>query len=387
MKIVINQPLNILEVGKRANQEDSLYPSSQIANANSRIFLLCDGMGGHEKGEVASQCVANRLGSYISQHLGEDEVLSDSLFLEALSYTYNQLDQLDQKDTGKKMGTTLTFLCLHKGGATIGHMGDSRIYHIRPSEGKILYISRDHSTVFNLYQAGEITYEEMKTSPIKNQITRAMMPGTDNRMKVDLTHVTDIKVGDYFYMCSDGMLEQMEDDEILRIFSEQNSDSVKQDSLITATKNNSDNHSAWIIPVTEVYAEPDNIRYIDDEQAVRWNAVNIHPVYENAPEVQVLDDEEGVVKPIRPATANRQRNQVQTKKKITWPYFAITLLLFATIIIALLAITKLSLSNKAAEQRQQRQQTVEHKRQTIRNTKLSYPWSSMNIPLTNRENN
>ena len=76
------------------------------------------------------------------------------------------------------MGTTLTLLYFACNGVTAAHIGDSRIYHIRPNVG-LLYQSRDHSLVYDLFQAGEISYEEMATFPQKNVITRAMSPGEE----------------------------------------------------------------------------------------------------------------------------------------------------------------------------------------------------------------
>ena len=113
-------------------------------------------------------------------------------------------------------------------------MGDSRIYHIRPDVG-VLYQSRDHSLVFDLFQAGEITYEQMATFPQKNIVTRAMTPGEDNRMRSDIIHITDIQPNDYFYMCSDGMMEKMTNNELLTLFSADMDDKMKWQPIKTLT--------------------------------------------------------------------------------------------------------------------------------------------------------
>ena len=212
MKITIHQPLYIFEIGQRANQEDCLYPTGEKATSEDRLFVLCDGMGGHEHGEVASQTVCKALGNWFSDNMAPSQPLTDNQLLAALEYAYNALDT---KDNGgiKKMGTTLTLLYIHRCGVTCAHIGDSRIYHIRPQSsspsgrlgGAILYQSRDHSLVFDLFQSGEISHEEMETFPQKNIITRAMQPGEENRMRPDIVHITDVQPGDYFYMCSDGM--------------------------------------------------------------------------------------------------------------------------------------------------------------------------------------
>ena len=110
---------NLQELGQRTNQEDSLFPALGRSTSDDRLFVLCDGMGGHEKGEVASATVCATLSRVILSAWHPGEVLSDELFLQALSAAY---DALDAKDNGeeRKMGTTLTFLCLHAGGATVG---------------------------------------------------------------------------------------------------------------------------------------------------------------------------------------------------------------------------------------------------------------------------
>ena len=175
------------------------------------------------------------------------------------------------------MGTTLCLLYFHQGGLTAAHIGDSRIYHIRPKENRILYQSRDHSLVYDLYQAGEISYEEMRTSPQKNIITRAIQPGEESRVRPAIVHIADIQPGDFFYICSDGMLEQMSNDELCRLLSTDGSDEKKRMQLIAATSDNKDNHSAYLIHIKEVMREAGDNMLLDDEQTSKDNALNIRP--------------------------------------------------------------------------------------------------------------
>ena len=204
MKIEIHPPLSIYELGQRANQEDNIYPQLGRATAADRLFIVCDGMGGHERGEVASSIVCQAIPQYFQQAgISPDKGLADDDLRNAVEYAFQQLDRADD-GAMKKMGTTLTLLYMHRCGVTCAHIGDSRIYHIRPQSsspsgrlgGAILYQSRDHSLVFDLYQAGEITFEEMATFPQKNIITRAMQPGEENRMRPDIVHITDVQPGD-----------------------------------------------------------------------------------------------------------------------------------------------------------------------------------------------
>lgn len=279
MRISLYPPLSINEIGQRSNQEDS------IIQWNNRLFVLCDGMGGHEKGEVASQAVCQSLVKWFEEHV-KDNSFSDDKLREALEYAYAELDKFDDGNP-RKMGTTLTLLYIHAQGVTAAHIGDSRIYHIRPEVG-ILYQSRDHSLVFDLFQAGEISYEEMQNFTQKNVITRAMTPGLENRHRADIIHITDIQSGDYFYMCSDGMLEQMSNDELLTLLSSDATDEEKQKRLIEATVNNQDNHSAWLIHIKEVIEEKGDEALENEESTSRCNAINIIPKVIEANEDDVV---------------------------------------------------------------------------------------------------
>lgn len=274
MKIEIYQPQAIWELGQRDNQEDSIFPMFGKATDDDRLFILCDGMGGHEHGEVASQTVCKAMSDTLLS-LSKQSFTDDDL-LYALQAAYRQLDCLDNSHL-KKMGTTLCLLYFHKGGLTAAHIGDSRIYHIRPKENRIIYQSRDHSLVYDLYQAGEISYDEMRTSPQKNIITRAIQPGEENRVRPAIVHIADIQPGDYFYICSDGMLELMSNDELCSLLSADGSDEKKRMQLIAATSDNKDNHSAYLIHIKEVVSEAGDDLLLDDEQTSKNNALNIRP--------------------------------------------------------------------------------------------------------------
>lgn len=305
MKIAIRQPQAIYELGQRDNQEDSIWPLQGQATDQDFFFILCDGMGGHEHGEVASRIVSQNLAQYLRDHVNPEEIVSDQVIGEALEAAYQALDQADD-EAAKKMGTTLCLLLFHRGGLTTMHIGDSRIYHVRPSAKKLLYQSKDHSLVYDLYQAGEISYEEMATSPQKNIITRAMQPGKDNRCKPSIVHITDLRPGDYLYICSDGMLEQMDNDALCQLFSSQDSDEAKRQQLIEATKGNKDNHSAYFVGIASVSSGEGDESLLDDEQTSKDNALNIRPVFEaeevasDVEEVSVVEETPRVGKLVRP---------------------------------------------------------------------------------------
>ncbi len=271
MIITINRPRCIHELGQRQNQEDTLYPLSDNADAENPLFLVCDGMGGHEHGEVASQLICSVVPGYLRQHW-DGGVLTDDVLRGAVDEVFRQMNRLDD-GSARQMGSTLTLLCFHRGGAAMAHIGDSRIYHLRPAQRRILYKSRDHSLVYDLFMAGEISQDEMATHPKKNVITRAVMPGLAYQPKMDIAHSADILPGDYFYLCSDGMLETMNDEELLSVFAGGADEEEIIRRLTEATQHNRDNHSAWIVKVVQVEREPNDATLPHDEDRVRSNAM------------------------------------------------------------------------------------------------------------------
>ena len=328
MRINIYQPLAIHELGKRANQEDSIYPIVGKATENDRLFLLCDGMGGHEHGEVASQSICKSLSSFLLQHAVASDGLEDKLLSDALAYAYEELDKLAIAGDTRQMGTTLTLLYFHSNGCTAAHIGDSRIYHLRPSSHTILYKSRDHSLVYDLYQAGELTYEEMKTFPQKNVITRAMIAGDRNHPKPDVIHISDIQPGDYFYICSDGMLEQMEDEELLDVFAVNARDEEKRQMLISETSDNKDNHSAYIVHIKEVSHDVADVSLVNEEPTAKCNAMNIKPDVEEvsaSPDVEIVKPA-GTPPPVPDSVIVAMVNKQKRKKSLFIAFVALVVL-------------------------------------------------------------
>ena len=248
MKYTISQPLSFFERGKRDNQEDAMYPPHGTASMNDHTFVVCDGMGGHDKGEVASNLVCD----IFAKHSGNLRNFSPHKLSEVLSTAYDALDAADDKKTSKKMGTTLTFLQLHSSGATIAHIGDSRVYYISPSKNEF-FVTTDHSLVQSFYEAGLITKEEMKHHPQRNTITRVMMPHQNNRNEATIDNISDLRPGDYFLLCSDGVLENLDDEQINSLFCDTElSDTQKCERLRQLSEDSSDNHTAYIVRIESV---------------------------------------------------------------------------------------------------------------------------------------
>lgn len=269
MKYTI-EAASIFEFGQRKDfegnphQEDCIFPMHGELQPSDRLFILCDGMGGHDAGEVASATVCEAMSQSILDGVADPEgAFTQEDFDRALDAAFLALDR---KDTGalRKMGTTMTMLKLFDGGAFIAWMGDSRVYHIRPgrdeSTTEILYHTDDHSVVNDLIKLGELTEEEARTSPRRNIITRALQPNLQRRPKAGTKWINDIRPGDIFYLCSDGMLEVTTDKMLCHTFSEQAmaGDGLTPpidnlvNNLIDDTRNNRDNHSAIIVRILSV---------------------------------------------------------------------------------------------------------------------------------------
>ena len=246
----------IHELGKREGQEDSIFPAKGKATAADRLFMVCDGMGGHEAGEVASAAVIEAMSKYILAHTQPDGEFADEVLIEALAQAYDLLDERDpHPDSLKKMGTTMTLLKFHARGITIAHIGDSRVYQFRPTPSgvKVVFQTEDHSLVNDLLRIGELTQEEAANYPRKNVITRAMQSHLDYRPKADIYHSADVQPGDYFYLCSDGMLENATNDNLCNILQMAGkSDEEEVKILIQNSEENKDNHSAYLVHVLSV---------------------------------------------------------------------------------------------------------------------------------------
>lgn len=311
MKYII-EVRDIWEIGQRANQEDSLYPAYKEAKDSDRMFIVCDGMGGHESGEVASATVCEAMSRYIMENCpdAEGEFTDDNL-REAITAAFDALDGKDNNESGKKkMGTTMTFLKLHNKGCTIAHIGDSRIYHVRPAhtaeETRILFQSRDHSLVNDLIRVGELTPEEAKTSNIRNIITRALQPHMEYRPKAEIHHTHDIRPGDYFMLCSDGILEEFEDEHIQYYFSEEGGDiDSKVEKIIADTENNRDNHTAFLIHIIDVI---DPLPVVTEDTSIGKDEDTLVDIDENGEIIEVSANE-------RTQTPPKQTDNTTTKRE------------------------------------------------------------------------
>lgn len=257
MKIRIDQPYSFHQIGMRANQEDARYPDADAPSASGApFFAVCDGVGGAEGGECASAAVCSALGAYMDD---QDPELPFTLedFQEGLTAAYQALYDTMRAKHNRDMATTLTFLYLSASGATMAHMGDSRIYQIRPGKG-IVYRSEDHSLVNEMVQRGEITAQEAETHPMRNYITRCMCftPAGAEMPYAEVCMTRDVRPGDCFFLCSDGVLHSISDADLVQLLCHSpGSDKEKMDMIAHESASSSDNNTATLVRVADVEPE------------------------------------------------------------------------------------------------------------------------------------
>lgn len=255
MKISIRKPIGYSQIGRKDQQEDAVWPLFSDVSSSNPCIVLCDGVGGSEHGEVASQTSSRVIGEYLTNILKENHAVSEADLQEAVNLAYDELEKIDTESSDEgsvSMATTLTCVCIHNDGILAAHMGDSRIYHVRPGQG-LLYQSADHSLVNTLLQAGELTLEEAKNFPRKNVITKAIQPHGKKRFKAEVQHLTDIKSGDYIFLCCDGILEKLTNERLVEILSMKCSDKEKLALLeAESTDKTKDNYTAYLIPIDKV---------------------------------------------------------------------------------------------------------------------------------------
>lgn len=258
MAFRIYDPVFLHEIGKRANNEDMIYPFDGSATKEDRLFLVCDGVGGANKGEVASMMVCELFQAYFQendlQHVTKSDLEDALRFVEEKMYEYT----LEHPECAG-MASTLTLLHLNdeQNIATLAWVGDSRIYHIRA--GEILYETEDHSLVNELLKRGEITAEEAKVHPQRNVILRAIS-GSDNPSQISVHQIEEIEAGDFFLLCSDGILESVDERILVTLLpkKEVNLQKVRDKIKELCLQYSHDNNSMYLLQMEDVIEDDGN---------------------------------------------------------------------------------------------------------------------------------
>ncbi len=262
-----SDPGTVVDGKGSPRQDDSIYPPEGSASDNPTLFVVCDGMGPDGYGHAASLAVCNSLVKSLGGDTGN---LSDRKLSKAISDSYSALDRFGNVSSTKKIGTTMTLLKLYRNGAVTVHIGNSRVYHIRPGHSQdtteILHTTYDHTYGNLLVQRGECTPEQAAVHPKRTALTRAMLPLMEKKCVADIHRITDIRPGDYFYLCTDGMTENIDDDYLRFVFSHDGGNMRNKRALLEkASAKSIDNRSAIIVNIIEVTREVnDNIDAFQD---------------------------------------------------------------------------------------------------------------------------
>ncbi|MDD6484083.1 MAG: Stp1/IreP family PP2C-type Ser/Thr phosphatase [Clostridiales bacterium] len=200
----------VSDIGRvRKINEDSFFVSK---NELFPYIIVADGMGGHEAGEVASRMMTDIVENHLRRNLdGEMDYVEAGEAIRQAFVAANSIIYTYAKNHYKVMGmgTTATLAMIFKGKLIAAHVGDSRGYKLY--SGHIEQITKDHSYVMELVARGDITMEEAKHHPKKNFITRAI--GAEDIVRVDISIFP--YEGETVLLCSDGLTNFVEDNEIL----------------------------------------------------------------------------------------------------------------------------------------------------------------------------
>ncbi len=189
-------------------------------NDGHRIYVVADGMGGHNHGEVASQIAVETILSFIQESTDHDGTLpigydanlrqASNRLKRSIHVAHDEVLAAIRKDGSLiGMGTTVVGAIHDDHIIAIAHVGDSRGYRLR--EGHLELLTQDHTWVNEQVVAGYLSEEQAKSHPLKNVVTRAL--GGDNEVVVDVIETTARK-GDLLLLCSDGLTTMLSDQEI-----------------------------------------------------------------------------------------------------------------------------------------------------------------------------
>jgi len=218
---------------------------------NDRLFLVCDGVGGSNKGEAASSIACDSIQTYFHTYLDTEKEFDPQFIEKSIRYTEIQFDEyLKKNPSAKGMATTLCLIYFAPEGVYITHAGDSRIYQFR--DGKMIFKTEDHSLVNSMVKNGRINPDEAGKHPQKNVIYRAIQ-GTNLPVDIDVIKITDVLPEDEFLMCTDGVTEVWSDIDLCNIFSSEFSSEEKLNTIKDKCRIKArDNYSAYLIPIQEV---------------------------------------------------------------------------------------------------------------------------------------
>lgn len=200
---------SITDIGvKRKTNQDSVYCEENVVGNFPNLFIVADGMGGANAGDLASKTCVECVVAKVEESEKKTPV---SCLEEAISYANEEVYRMAEENIELEgMGTTIVAATLCEPQMYVANIGDSRLYVI--DEDEIRQITEDHSLVEEMVKEGEIERREARFHPNKNFITRAL--GTAKQVEADFFEV-EVKPGDTVLLCSDGLSNMMDDEDMM----------------------------------------------------------------------------------------------------------------------------------------------------------------------------
>lgn len=203
----------ITNIGRiRSTNQDSFYLN--ITHADDQLYcVICDGMGGANAGNVASELAVKCFSELLQKEMRQDmpKVFIRRIIKDSVKAANKSVFDMAVKNANcAGMGTTLVGLIISNGSAVCANVGDSRAYII--DDAGIMQVTKDHSVIEEMLGRGELTREQAKAYPAKNLITRAL--GTESVVLCDLFNIT-LEKDMYILLCSDGLTNMVDEQEIL----------------------------------------------------------------------------------------------------------------------------------------------------------------------------
>lgn len=226
---------------RRTANEDAYFVMS-----DEGVFVVADGVGGENSGDVASSTAVREVADYICRNpldsLKSSEEIRDYFFRCVENVNFTVLDLSQRNEENKGMATTLVAAYAAKHALYILNVGDSRAYICRG--GKLTQITEDHTYVNTLVKKGLITEEEAKTHENRHMITKAV--GAENKVEPDFFKVAT-KVGDIVLICTDGLYGEIEETEMTRIISGRGSMQEACDRLVDRANENGGHDNITVV--------------------------------------------------------------------------------------------------------------------------------------------
>jgi len=212
---------------RRSNNEDAFIISPELG-----FCLAADGMGGAAAGELASKIFADTVLEIFADSTDQSEKEILYRVKKAFSFANEKiLDDATQNPNHEGMGCTAELLAFFGDGFALGHVGDSRTYRFR--NGQLRQLTQDHTLVQQQIEEGLISSENIRNHPLRNIILRAL--GQERELALDLLR-GKILPGDLFLLCSDGLTDMVQDDQIQEILSSDIDIHRKADKLVESAK-------------------------------------------------------------------------------------------------------------------------------------------------------